>query len=204
MSISLSQPTRWSTGAVLAFAAAFFLTGAVAGYGVFVTRADGRAVEANQRAAVEAERAVAAQALADSALEAHRLAVRKLDALEEKRAAPASRLASARTQPVPAVCDTIVQTILAAADTVIAVDSARIAVLEADNERLTSALTSAKASLASAEAELRLQSKRTETAPRKLLGLVPMPKVSLGYGAVHTDGRVEHGPALTVGWTVAL
>ncbi len=189
------------TRSIIAIAASAFLLGASLSY--LLTRVtDGEVVAANARAAALADSLRVTKALADEALEAHRLAGKELAALEAKRAPAVERFRAPR--PVPVVCDTIVREIRAEAERIIEIDSTRIAVLEEDNARLTSALTETAGALADARRELEAQAKRTEKAPRRLLGVLPVPELAFGYGATHLDGKLRHGPQLTLGFKVPL
>lgn len=192
--------TSW-TRAALALGLTCFIAGAAAGS--LLTRTTDRDVaEANARAAVLAERLEAAEAVADAALEEHRIAVRELRTLEAKRAPAIERFRAPR--PVPAECDTVVREIRAEAERIIEIDSTRIAVLEADNGRLAEELSKTIDALADANRELREQARRTVKAPRRLLGILPRPELTFGYGATYSEDRLRHGPQLTLGFKVPL
>lgn len=198
----------------------------VIGYGAGSGWADERAARANAQAAQAAAQAAAAQAVADTALERSAASQAALQAMGADRATALARLAQLKAQlaargrePVagiiPVGVDTaefedvtdefeILENSLVAAEAVIHQDSLIIQALTADRARLSSALTQSQNALGVASRELEAQSHRTERAPRKFLGFLPMPTLTLGAGGTLAGGRIHTGPTATLGWSVKL
>lgn len=188
--------------ALTVLVAAFALFGA--GYSVGSGRADAQAAAANRTADSLALVLDLQSEITDQALEANRLAVAEVEKLKAKSVAPRARVRSVDLATVPDTCKTIVQTILADADTVFVADSTAIVRLETQNDSLASRLTVTNGLLLDAKIELREQAKRTERKPRKILGILPMPNVTVGAGGTYSGGRIYTGPSTTVGWSVKL
>lgn len=190
--------------ALTVLVAAFALFGA--GYSVGSGRADAQAAAANRTADSLALVLDLQSEITDQALEANRLVVAEVEKLKAKSAAPRARVRSVDLATVPDTCKTIVQTILADADTVFVADSTAIVRLETQNDSLASRLTVTNGLLLDAKIELREQAKRTERKPRKILGILPMPTVTVGAGATYdpADKRIHTGPSATAGWSVKL
>jgi hypothetical protein len=188
--------------ALTAVVAVFALFGI--GYSVGSGKADARALAANRTADSLATVLDLQTQITDQVLEANRLVVAEVESLKERSAAPRARVRSVSVAQVPDTCKAIVETILADADTVFVADSSAIARLESQNDSLASRLSVTNGLLLDAKIELREQAKRTERKPRKILGLIPMPTVTVGAGGTYSGGRVHTGPSTTVGWSVKL
>lgn len=172
-----------------------------------------QAQELNARAtAAEIEMRQASE-LADAALGAHRIEAARRAVAETQRDAALLQLAALRRLPkiilptvVPDTCAPFaaridqLETEVAVLDRIVDPDSMIIKSLTLSNRGLTRDLSDASAALKRASTELATQATRTETAPRRFLG-IKIPKVVLvpGYGAMLTGGRVQHGPVLAIG-----
>ena len=188
------------------------IVGAVLGLFAASVRTTNAAIEANARAD---SMAVVLQ-LTDADLAAVTAAHER--ALAELRLPPVKDTVVVRLRdqlpaltPATPATDTTWKVRSLAQDTIIVRQDSTIAdlqhdnrILTADNANLASSLLDVRGELQAAAAELERQSERTEAAPRKLLGLLPLPKLTLGYGATVADGEVKTGPQVTLGWTVSL
>jgi non-ribosomal peptide synthetase component E (peptide arylation enzyme) len=186
------------------------------GYFAFATVTDARAAKANARADSMAVVARAEVERTAEVLATHDSLAAVLEALG-RRAARVDTVVIRARAAVPPVAATTPATdtiwkarslaqdvVIAAQDSAIAFRDGMVRTLRADNANLSTSLLRSTEKLAAAAAELERQSRRTERAPRKLLGLIPMPVLTIGYGAGLADGKIATGPQLTLGWKVSL
>jgi hypothetical protein len=203
-------------GKVMIALALAILAGGLIGYRLGGNQMTERAQEANRRALAAAGEAQAARAAADLALEEHRAAVVWADSLEQARERAEARLAAVRVRRVPlpeVVPDTCrvfavevdrLQEEVRTLEAIGRVDSVRIETLTQDNTRLARALSASQSALLGIEKELKEQSKRTETAPRKILGIIPVPDITFGYGLTSDGSRTMRGAQVGVGYRIKL
>lgn len=176
-----------------------------AGYSVGRGTASADALAANRRAdslvVVIGER----EAALTAALAANDIVTDQIDRVKEKAVAPRARVRAVDLAAVPDTCRPLVQTILADADTVFVTDSTAIVKLEAQNAVLANELAGATTLLLKSRSELAQQAQRTSSAPpKKLLGILPRPALTAGYGATLADGRIYTGPQVGVSFKVVL
>jgi hypothetical protein len=195
-----NRNTLIAAGALFAFVVV-----AIGGYSIGRGSASADALAANRRA--DSLAVVIAERLpqTDAVLAGNTIVVDSAARLVAKGNAPKRRVQTVNVAALPDTCQPIVQTILADAETVFVTDSAALALHEAQNVRLTNELTETAALLEASRAELRAQSTRIQAPPpKKLLGLVPMPSLTAGYGATLVGGRVQTGPQVGVSFKVVL
>ena len=197
------MPTRNTLATIVALSV-LILGAGLAGYSIGQGSASKEALAANRRAdslvVVIAEREVALSA----ALAASAVTTTKVDSLKARTVAPKARVRSIDLATVPDTCKTIVKTILADADTVFVADSAGLQERDAQVTRLTNELVKAEDLLFKTRGELAKQALRTQAAPpKKLLGLLPPPALTIGAGATLSGGRIYTGPTASLAWRVS-
>lgn len=173
-----------------------------------------RIAQANAEAVVAAAQAAAAQKDAEAAYQAAAATSDSLRVLRRqitdlraqyqiaKRDIPAPTL-------LPPVCQPCVDrgakqdVALAKADSTIAAQDAALVFASDRIGVLARSLFDADSALGNARTALAKQSERTEgSRPAKLLGLVPLPTLNVGYGATLADKQIHHGPTASVGWSI--
>lgn len=172
--------------------------------------------ESNAKAVTAATNAEAAHRALEATLEDLAAAKDTIAALRARGAEVRTRYVTrvkeipAPQQDLPSVCDVCVarghllESALATSDSVIANQDTTITAQSNAIQDAQQAAIRASAELGRAKSALDKQSKRTDSAlPHKLLGLIPLPAASIGYGATLVDGNIRTGPVIALAWRFA-